>query len=84
MHLVPYGKIHITTAQFTAKAHAQLSLRLTPYNESANPVISPHSVIVRFARLLFRYSQPDSRRPLTRLFQFHPSSKVVRLAVRLL
>ena len=68
MHLVPYGKIHITTAQFAAKAHAQLSLRLTPSNESANPVISPHSVIVRFARLLFRYSQPDSRRPLTRLF----------------
>ena len=38
-----------------------------------------NSVIVKFSRLPFRYSQPDSRRPLPWLFHLHPSSKVVLL-----
>ena len=74
-----YGKIYITTAQFTTAVHVQLSLKKTSANESAPSIISPNSVIVKFSRLPFRYSQPDSRRPLPWIFHLHPSSKVVLL-----
>ena len=74
-----YGKIYITTAQFTTAVHVQLYLKYLCTNEFAPSVISPNSVIVKFSRLPFRYSQPDSRRPLPWLFHLHPSSKVVRI-----
>ena len=76
---LPYGKIYITTAQFTTAVHVQLSLKKTSANESAPSIISPNSVIVKFSRLPFRYSQSDSRRPLPWIFHLHPSSKVVLL-----
>ena len=72
------GKIHITTALCEGKAHVQLYLRVSSTNESATSV----KFIKIRNRLIFscyfNYRVPDSRNPLRVLFQFHPSSEVVR------